>query len=72
MWPSGTVVPWSDALRTRSIQLVERYDLRAADAFQLAPALEWCEDAPQGRIFLTTDRKLREAALLGGFDAQDL
>jgi len=62
----------SDALRARSIQLVERYDLRAADSFQLAAALEWCEDAPQGRVFLTTDKKLREAALLSGFDAKQM
>jgi hypothetical protein len=51
---------------------VDRYDLRAADSLQLAAALEWCEDAPQGRIFLTTDRKLREAALLSGFDAKQI
>jgi predicted nucleic acid-binding protein len=67
---SWFVIQPSDALRARSIQLVDRYDLRAADSFQLAAALEWCEDAPQGRVFLTTDQKLREAALLSGFDAQ--
>jgi hypothetical protein len=26
-----------------AIQLVDRYDLRAAASFQLAAALEWCE-----------------------------
>jgi predicted nucleic acid-binding protein len=67
---SWSVIQPSDALRAKSIQLVDRYDLRAADSFQLAAALEWCEDAPQGRVFLTTDQKLREAALLSGFDAQ--
>jgi len=36
----------------------------------LAAALEWCEDVPQGRVFLTTDQKLRDAALLNGFDAR--
>jgi predicted nucleic acid-binding protein len=69
---SWSVIQPSDALRARSIQLVERYDLRAADSFQLAAALEWCEDAPQGRVFLTTDQKLREAALLSGFDAKQM
>jgi predicted nucleic acid-binding protein len=54
------------------VQLVERYDLRAADSFQLAAALEWCEDAPQGRVFLTTDKKLRDAALLSGFDVKQM
>jgi len=69
---SWSVIQPSDPLRAKSIQLVERYDLRAADAFQLAAALEWCEDAPQGRFFLTTDRKLRDAALLTGFDAEHM
>jgi predicted nucleic acid-binding protein len=69
---SWAVIQPSNGLLSRSIQLVERYDLRAADSFQLAAALEWCEDAPQGRVFLTTDRKLREAALLSGFDAEHL
>jgi predicted nucleic acid-binding protein len=67
---SWSVIQPSDVLRAKSIQLVERYDLRAADSFQLAAALEWCEDVPQGRVFLTTDQKLRDAALLNGFDAR--
>jgi predicted nucleic acid-binding protein len=65
-----SVIQPSDALRATSLELVDRYDLRAADSFQLAAALEWCEYASQGRIFLTTDQKLREAALLSGFDAK--
>jgi predicted nucleic acid-binding protein len=67
-----SVIQPSDVLRARSIQIVERYDLRAADSLQLAAALEWCEDAPQGRLFLTTDQKLRDAALLSGFDARQM
>jgi predicted nucleic acid-binding protein len=69
---SWFVIQPSDALRARSIQLVDRYALRAADSFQLAAALEWCEDAPQGRVFLTTDQKLKEAAVLSGFDATQM
>jgi uncharacterized protein len=69
---SWSVIQPSDALRTKSAQLVERYDLRAADSFQLAAALEWCEDSPQGRVFLTADQKLREAALLSGFHTENL
>lgn len=69
---SWSVIQPSDALRTRAACLVDRYDLRAADCLQLAAALEWCEDAPQGRIFLTADRKLREAAALSGFDAKQI
>ena len=64
------VIQPSDALRAKATQLVDRYDLRAADALQLAAALEWCQDIPQGRVFLTADQKLREAAVLTGFDAK--
>jgi predicted nucleic acid-binding protein len=69
---SWSVIQPSDALRMTSIQLVERYDLRAADSFQLAAALEWCEYTPQSRIFLTADQRLRDAALLSGFDARQM
>jgi predicted nucleic acid-binding protein len=69
---SWSVIQPSDVLRTKSAQLVDRYHLRAADSFQLAAALEWCEDAPQGRVFLTADQKLKEAALLSGFDAKHI
>lgn len=67
-----SVIQPSDALRATSMQLVDRYDLRAADSFQLAAALEWCEYTPQGQVFLTIDQKLREAALLSGFDAKPM
>src|SRR5271165_4947834 len=69
---SWAVIQPSDALRAKSLQLVERYDLRAADSFQLAAALEWCEDAAQGRVFLTADRRLKEAARSSGFDAEQM
>ncbi len=69
---SWSVIQPSDALRATSLQLVNRYDLRAADAFQLAAALEWCEYTPQGRIFLSADQRLRDAALLSEFDAKQM
>ncbi len=47
--------------------LLELHPLRAADAMQLAAALEWCEGKPQGNVFLTFDKRLREAAGLVGF-----
>jgi predicted nucleic acid-binding protein len=67
-----SVIQPSDALRRKAMQLVERYDLRAADSLQLAAALEWCEDVPHGRVFLTADERLRQAALLSGFDAAQI
>jgi hypothetical protein len=35
-----SVIQPSDRLRATSMQLVDRYDLRAADSFQLAATLE--------------------------------
>jgi predicted nucleic acid-binding protein len=67
---SWVVVQPSRVVREKSIQLLERYDLRAADALQLAAALEWCEDSPNGHIFFSTDQRLRDAALLSGFDTK--
>lgn len=67
----STVQP-SNALRTKAAQLVDRYDLRASDSLQLAAALAWCEDVPQTRAFLTANQRLREAALLSGFDARKM
>jgi predicted nucleic acid-binding protein len=65
-------IPPTSLLRTRAAGLLHRYDLRAADALQLAAALQWCENQPTGRIFLTADDKLREAANLCGFDTSAL
>jgi hypothetical protein len=67
-----SVIQPSDALRARAIWLIDRHDLRAADAFQLAAALEWCEGAPRGEVFLAADARLREAAVLNGFDAKPI
>ena len=69
---SWSMIRPSDSLRTKATQLVERYDLRAADSLQLAAAMAWCEDAPRDRVFLAIDQKLREAALLAGFDSRQI
>jgi uncharacterized protein len=50
--------------------LLETYPLRAADALQLAAALTWSEGAPKGRVFLTFDQRLREAAQSAGFTTE--
>jgi len=69
---SWSVIQPSHALRAEAARLVDRYDLGAADCLQLAAALEWCEGIPQGRVFLTADQKLRAAARLSGFDAEQM
>jgi predicted nucleic acid-binding protein len=64
------VIEPSNALRANAVQLVDRYDLKAADALQLAAALEWCDGLPHGEVFLAADQRLREAAILSGFDGK--
>jgi hypothetical protein len=49
-------------LRSKAVQLVERYDLRAADSLQLAAALAWCEDAPS-RTCLSDRRSKTEGSV---------
>lgn len=66
-----TVRPSQD-LRDAAELLVERYDVHSADALQLAAAMEWCEKATHRRPFLTLDKRLRDAALLCGFDAPQI
>ncbi len=66
------VVHPTDKVQTRAAHLVDVYDLRAADCLQLAAALDWCDDAPKGQVFLCADRRLRNAALLCGFDCPKL
>lgn len=57
----------SDSVRDRADLLLGAYALRAADAFQLAAALEWCKGRPTGSGFVSLDRRLREAARREGF-----
>ncbi len=54
-------------LRERAGRLVASHPLRAADALQLAAALVWCDEAPQGTAFVCLDDRLREAARREGF-----
>jgi uncharacterized protein len=65
-----SVIQPSNALRVHAAQLVDHYDLKAADALQLAAALEWSENIPHAKVFIAADQRLREAALLSGFDAK--
>jgi len=67
-----SVVQPSDGLRSQAALLVNQYDLRAADALQLSAALEWCGNATQGRVFVTSDRALQQAAALTGFESKQV
>jgi predicted nucleic acid-binding protein len=46
---------------------LERHQLCAAGALQLAAALVWCNRRPSGRHFICLDRRLRMAARAEGF-----
>ena len=60
------VFPTED-LRERAERLVDRFPLNAADALQLAAALAWCLNRPKGRVFISDDRQLLDAAKQLGF-----
>ncbi|MGC9200265.1 MAG: type II toxin-antitoxin system VapC family toxin [Acidobacteriaceae bacterium] len=56
-----------DAVRNLAETLLDAYALRAADSLQLAAALVWCHQCPQGRVFLCGDQRLSAAANAAGF-----
>jgi predicted nucleic acid-binding protein len=59
----------SEELREQAERLVDRFPLKAADAQQLAVALAWCVGRPNGRVFITGDDQLLNAARQLGFEA---
>lgn len=63
----GDEVPPSDAIRERARRLIALHPLRAADALQLAAALDWCGGNTRGESFVCLDDRLRGAATLEGF-----
>jgi predicted nucleic acid-binding protein len=69
---SAMSADWSEVLpgerlRLRAERLLKSHTLRAADAFQLAAALIWAEETPQGLEVVCLDQNLREAASKEGF-----
>ena len=54
-------------VRTLAAELPYKYNLRAADAVQLASALVWSGGRPRGRALVTLDERLAEAARSSGF-----
>lgn len=57
-----------DQVRELAQLQLERYELRAGDALQLAAALVWCNERPRRRNFLCADRRLSHAAERAGFN----
>jgi predicted nucleic acid-binding protein len=58
--------PWNE-VRELAVQLASKHPLRAADALQLAAALDWCDGNTRGESFVCLDDRLRGAAALEGF-----
>jgi predicted nucleic acid-binding protein len=55
-------------VKMQAQRLLRLHPLRAADALQLAAALEWSGGRPAGRIIHTLDVRLAAAAKREGFD----
>jgi predicted nucleic acid-binding protein len=71
-WQRSTEVEPTDELRDRAARLLDLHPLRAADALQLAAALDWCEERTTGAGFVCLDERLRAAATREGFDVYPL
>ena len=63
------IVP-SDDIREFAFQVLDEYDLKAADALQLAAALRW--RGRNANLFVSANKKLRSAALQAGFNCPEL
>ena len=55
-----------DAVRAQALRLLRLHSLRAADALQLAAAVEWGGSPPEGQ-FVSFDERLNAAAEREGF-----
>jgi uncharacterized protein len=55
------------SVQEQAMRLLRVHPLRAADALQLAAALEWSGGVATG-VFVSYDERLRDAALREGFD----
>jgi predicted nucleic acid-binding protein len=63
---------WTEVLPEEQVRYLaatalDKYSLSAADALQLAAALNWCDQHPSKRFFITSDQRLAEAARATGF-----
>ena len=69
---SALSTEWSEVqpteiVRQRAERLLAVHHLRSANAFQLAAALVWAQENPQGLHVVCLDQNLREAAQKEGF-----
>ncbi len=57
-----TEIQPNEVLHGTTERLLAVHSLTAADAFQLAAALQWCQRETQDMSFVTFDDRLRDAA----------
>jgi hypothetical protein len=62
----------NERLRESAERLIAVHPLRAADALQLAAALQWCQRATKDAALVTFDIRLREVAEREGFRVEPL
>ena len=62
----GEILP-TDEIRELAMEALDKYFLRAADSFQIAAALIWCEERSSRRSFVCADQRLAKAAGAAGF-----
>jgi predicted nucleic acid-binding protein len=61
-----------DKLRELALDLLGHHPMKAADSFQLAASLIWCDQRPARRTFVCADHRLSKAARSVGFTVLDL
>ena len=59
----------NDELREQAERFIDRFPVRAADALQLAAAMAWCLGRTKGRVLISGDSQLLDAARQLGFQA---
>jgi hypothetical protein len=57
----------TEEVRARATRILSVHPLRTAAGLQLAAALVWCRERPQGVGFVSLDEDLRLAAVMEGF-----
>jgi predicted nucleic acid-binding protein len=67
----GEILP-GDEIRELATEALDKYFLRAADSFQMAAALIWCEERTSKRSFVCADQRLAKAAGAAGFSVVGL
>jgi hypothetical protein len=60
----------TDSLRELACVQLEQFPIRAADALHLAAALIWCNQRSRGRLFVSNDLRLGDAARQAGFTVE--